>query len=374
MSLTAQRRKVAPWLKWNASQLTTATNCPRQAFYEYFLKLPRVTPPYTALGSALHEMFRKFFSYTSKKRLRFHCLDEPTLLKIWQGWWWSALFSDRPPKKGRARPHGFGGYDDPPEIVPWREDDVAGKMFGRGVNVLKRFFTRFDQVRHDGNSRLVERSFSFWWEGIFFTGRIDRLDLEPDGGVIYDYKSGLFSEPMRQTGVQPTFYQLAHEKFFRRSKTGHRPLKALRIYDYNGDQFQDLPLRDDHEFGLLLKLVQEGALYFDGVLNDRRVPAELQREFHLFNPNDILRGDITPRLPRADHCKYCPYVEQCRRWERGDLPTARELYRQKRQLVDDTKVTLQERIPFSDLPVVQRGRSGFAAFSAPKPDQTALAL
>lgn len=365
------RRPLAPWLKCNASVLTTATRCPLEAFYSFFLELPVPLSPYAAHGIALHEMFRKFLTSDARTK-RFPYLTEDKFIGAWSGWWWAAV---RPPEpQAKLRSHGYGGFSESWQPVVWENKDQPGELYGRGIKILKKFFAQYHDARHDGIKRIVERSFGTWFEGVKLTGRIDLIEFTSDGAIVTDYKPRRFSEPMRQTGIQPTFYQLAYEKFFRSHAPGRMPLIGLAIYDYGVGVKQDIPLRDGQEMGTLLQIVQEWSFYCRGVLTGVLVPPELEREFRLFNPNDMLRGDITPRLPRGDHCKYCQFVDRCRRWEHGQLPTAREEYWMKLQSRTAVAQAAQLRVPFAELPVVQRGRTAFEALSVTPAEQTTMDL
>jgi hypothetical protein len=355
----------------SASVLSASINCPAQAFWQYFLEWPVEFNPYNAHGIAIHEMFRRFNTpHRSTHRYPFLTVDK--LVGAWSGWWWGAVKPPDPayPKKS----HGFGSFREPWQPVRWYFPDQPGQLAGRGINIMKKYFAVFDPLRHDGRKMIVERSFGFTDEVLRLTGRLDLLMYTPDGAFLVDYKPHAFSEPMRLTGIQPTFYQIAYERVFRRHAPQRMPLVGMFIYDYSNGALQPLPLRDGHELGVVRKVIWEWHWYFRGVLTGIPVPEDILQQFETFNRTDILHGDITPKLPRGEHCRYCQFTTQCRDWEQGKLPTSRQLWYDKRQVDRDLRQPSQLRLPLSDHPVIARAHRDFARFHHPRPEQQSLKL
>lgn len=304
----------------------------------------------TALGQALHYVFYLFFR-PHPRTGRFPYLKLAALEGTWKGLWWGAVDTD----KGPAR-HGFSGRHTPPQPVDWQFDGQAGVVFASGIKILRTFFENFDSVRHDGRRRWIERRFQMRWHGLTLSGIFDRLDIEDDSAVIVDYKSKHYPDYLLETGIQMTMYQLAYESLIRGSLPGQPPLKAIRIYDYRSGTYQDAPLRSAYEFGKLLRYLTETSMYLRGVYTGRLPTPEQMLEFDLYDPLDMIRGDTTPNHHiRGEHCNYCPFLKQCRQWERRELPTARLRLHQERHLEDAARSPNQLRLPLNEHLLVQIG-------------------
>jgi hypothetical protein len=125
-----------------------------------------------------------------------------------------------------------------------------------------------------------------------------------------------------------TYYQLAYEEKFRRQRFWRVPLEGIKIYNYKSGTFQNAEIRSSHEFGLLLKYLQEASGYIYGVLHGHAP----KTRSHLIFPNyerDMKNGDMTPRLPRGDHCGFCRHTVACRQWELGRRPKIRDLFAER---------------------------------------------
>ncbi len=138
---------------------------------------------------------------------------------------------------------------------------------------------------------------------------------------------GRYPNHIVQTGLQMTIYQLAWELYFRPRLPGNPALKSIRIYDYWTGKIQEIPLRNDHEIGMLLLYIVEASEYYRGVLTGIPPSSEVIKNFRFFKSDDILNGDITPRLPRDSHCNYCSHFNACREWELGKRPNARTVFK-----------------------------------------------
>lgn len=332
------------WGRFSASKIGSLTACPLRGVFEFVLEEPGPLHPYTALGQVLHYVFYLFFRPHPQTK-RYPYLTREALLGFWKGIWWGAV----------NQQYGFGGRRTPANQVAWEYEGQAGSLFGAGYKALDMFFDHFDPVRHDGRLHLVERRFKLRWHHVTLSGIVDRIDVEDDGAVLNDYKSKRYPDHLLETGVQMTLYQLAYEHCFRKTLPGQPPLKAIRIYDYRNGTFQEAPLRPAHEFGMLLQYLTESSAYLRGVFTGQSPSFEQLLTFKIYDPADIFHGDVSPKLPRGEHCTYCSYYRQCRQWELGQLPIARLLLRQKIDRHDLAHDPHQQRIPFDEQPVVQIG-------------------
>jgi hypothetical protein len=332
------------WTKWSASKLSATMACPLRGFYSYALRTPKPQNPLAALGQALHYMFQRFFT-PHKKTGNYPYQEVEKLLGVWKGFWWRAI-------QGH---HGFSSMSSDPVEVTWKDSDQQGKMFGSGINILKGFFETFHQLRLDGIPRFNERRFTFDWCGLQLTGVIDRLDITPQGAILLDYKGAPHSRHDLETGLQLTIYQLAYEAYLRRKIGDNQPLSEMQIYSYWRNDFQDAPLRTENDFGMLLYYLLEAHEYFRAILTGKPVYRDIVSCFRFFSEDDILTGDITPRLPRGSHCRFCQFFTECRQWELKEHPTPQALFAEHRQAKLDRLTPGQEPIPFGQQPIIEAG-------------------
>lgn len=311
------------WTRFSASKLSAFTTCPLRGALDYIIPEPAPLNPYAAQGIALHGLFEAFFRrHPSTKRFPY---DTPKkFMGIWSSLWNGAIHGE----------HGFKGKGkdterNPVELVAWDYEAQPKRMLEQGFPITAIFHRTFHELRQDGRYRRTEAGFGFPWEGLRLTGIIDRLDRSDDGAILLDYKSKDFRLHELQSGIQMTYYQLAYEEKFRRQKNWRVPLKQIQIYNYKSGTFQYPELRSSHEFGLLLRYLEETSGYIYGVLHGHLPKPQSHIMFRHYDPRDIERGDITPRLPRGDHCGFCRHYIACRQWELGRRPTIRSLFAER---------------------------------------------
>ncbi len=336
------------WEKWSPSKINTATSCPLRCYYEYILRMRGERFPLTVFGSALHYMFEKFFK-AHKRTGNFPYQEVRKFQNVWKGFWWRAV----------AGHHGFSNMGSDPEEVPWKDKDQVGQLFGAGWNILGRFYDRYQPFRMAGNIHIPERRFTFDFCGLTLNGVIDRIDLFPEHAVILDYKSRIFPKYDQMTGTQLTAYQLAYEQYLRNHIGQGRPLQSMQVYGYWKDAVQDLPLRDDYQVGMLFYYMLEASEYYRTILTGRPVRREIIERFRFFPEEDVETGNISPRLPRGNHCNYCENVETCLAWEKGEHDTPRKLFADKYKEKWDAKTPTQISLPFQFSPVVRIGANNF---------------
>lgn len=365
--------------------------CPLRCFYEYILELPAPTNPEAAFGTALHYLFCNFFTLSRAKlkpgqQRDFHYLTKAELLGAWWSFWWSAVETSGATESGLTRwldwcakkraeaqangkrfhkpkPHGFGAWSEPVDAVCWRTDDDPDKYFRYGQKVLSQFFDLHDPIRRDGRRRWAERAFSFTWGNVVFSGQIDRLDLEPGGAVVVDYKPSRYPLHLKLSGLQLTAYQRAYEECIRPNlpQPQTTPLKAIRIYSYWSGQYEDIPLRTDEEVGRMGYYLAETEAYFRGVLAGKAPDPFAFTSFVNFRWADLAAGTTTPRLPVGDHCTYCAFPQACAEYVRGDRPIARVAFHAKHD-ADVSRFTPDvQRLPFADSPIVRDTAAHVAA-------------
>ncbi|MEK7538172.1 MAG: PD-(D/E)XK nuclease family protein [Patescibacteria group bacterium] len=310
------------WTKFNATKVISLMTCLRRALLDHITPVDAPINPFAAHGIALHGVFQRFFTRDKSTR-RFPFLEKKKLIGAWLGQWLGAL-------KGE---HGFGGRGKkhPAQVVAWESDEerehLAKVLLKKGITASSIFYDRFHEVRQDGHHRRMEAGFNLPWANrLTLTGRIDRIDKDPDGAIVVDYKSGRYPPHLLVSGLQMTFYQLAYERFFRRHHTWRVPLKALHIYDYKSGQTQSAPLRPAEEFGNLLEVLTESQVALKVTLTNERPRNWRAVTFERYNKRDVERGEMSPYLPRGDHCSFCRHLAACLSWQERKEPTARQLF------------------------------------------------
>lgn len=312
------------WFTFSASKLIDCMACPLRGFLAYGLRLPTPYNAFAAHGTALHGMFEQFFT-RARVNKRYPYEDQGAFVNAWRYQWYGAVNGEFPfGKRGLNKQLKAAGWK--PTTVQWSSTAQPHSLYHDGVKILTLFHERFAPIRYDGTLRVVEKQFRFTWHGFTFTGRVDRIDYQPDGAVLIDYKPWGFYEYQRLSDVQMTMYQLAYERSIRAKAPRHLPLDALRVYHYKQGAVQDVPLRAEMDFGILFAAIVETGQYYQAVLTGRGTGMGIPRTFQLYRDDDVERGDITPRLPRGRHCTYCPFLEQCVAWKQGRLPRSRDAF------------------------------------------------
>lgn len=336
------------WTRFSASKLSTFTSCPLRGALDYLIPEPAPLNPYAAHGIALHGSFERFFrAHPSTKRFPY---DTPKkFIGAWFSVWNGAVNGE----------HGFKGKAKNPERNPvqdvaWNYPEQSARMLQQGIPIVAKFHQSYHQHRHDGQYRRVEAGFGFDWEGLRVTGIIDRMEHHQDGARLVDYKSKDFHQHELVSGIQMTIYQLAYEQHFFSQRQWRRPLRSIEIYNYKSGTTQQVELRPTHEFGLLTRYLQETSNYVYGVLHKKLPKTHVHTVFRHYDPRDIERGDMTPRLPRSDHCGFCRHFLACRQWELGRRPSIHDLFQQRWN--GTRPLTLvQRRRPFRHDVIIQRG-------------------
>jgi len=336
------------WNNTSYSKYTLLADCELKWLCQSVLKIPRFEIPYAILGTVGHNYFRKFFTPHPKTK-RFPFEQKEKLIGSFKGAWWSAV----------SGKFGFEGWKSPPVKVQWEYPQQPAVLFNQGVKILSLFHENFVDVRQDGTPRIVERLYHFKLGELTIYAKLDRIDLEKDGAVITEYK-GTQPQFLIETGTQFTLYQMAYELCIRRKIKNHPPLKAIRVYFYGSGKIQEVPLRSAEEMARLTYLLFEASAYLKGVLTGCLPHPKLVPRFIQFNPLNIISGDMPPNLPRRDHCKHCAYYQQCRDWEEGKLPTARQAFQKKFHQEAQAAQVTQQILPLGEIPIVVQMTDSFS--------------
>ncbi len=336
------------WLRWSATKLESALSCPLRCFFEQMLRIEAPLNAAAALGQAMHHMFEVFYKpHKSTKRYPYQSLDK--FLGAWKGFYWQAV----------SGKHGFSGTHSPAQEVKWRDKNHPGETFGLAYNILKEFYERNHELRMDGKIRFTERRFSLKWDGITISGIIDRIDILKEGVIVLDYKPWSYPEYKIDSDIQMTVYQLAYEKYLKAKIGNNLPLIALQIYGYRNNSIENIPLRNEKSFGLLLRYIIEASEYYRSILLAQEVRREKIKEFRFFPEKDIERKDIFPKLPRGQHCNYCLHVQKCVQWETGNHENAQTLFNDKYNLLRTNLKPEQTTLPFLNDTIIEKGQKDY---------------
>lgn len=354
--------------KWSATGAATAHSCPARYFWESIVPEPHAENPLAAWGISMHYLFQRFMTpHPRTGRYPYDKLE--TFLKVWKGLWWGAVAGRNPfnslvnfdSKSNRRRKRPLQ-----PVEVFWQHPGQPGSLFKQGTEFLTDFYRRHVRRRSDGTHRLLEQRFNInRWFGLNVIGIIDRVDVQPQGAWIIDYKNGRLDETEIVSGPQLTTYQLAFAHLRARGKIpGNAQLRGMFIYNYRRGEFQPAPLRSPEEIGLWYLQLRQLNLYWEGVLYNRRYPGRLHDSLSSAHIRDIELGDARPRLPRGPHCKYCRVFRQCREWELGKRPPARQAFADYHQLRRQARMPNQTRLPILQEPTVVEIGHAFERLSA----------
>ena len=333
------RKRLTPinnaWNRWSYSKLGCALGCPLHCFFGYMLKIPSKQNPWAVYGQAIHYIFQQFFTpHKSTKRYPYQTVEK--LQGAWAHFWITAA-------KGE---HKFSSREKGKEEVNWSYPAQKEVMIGMGKKVMRVFFEKYHELRFDDIPRFNERRFTVPIGRLTLSGIIDRIDINPNGATVLDYKAGSYPDYLSASGIQLTFYQIAYDQYFKHTIGNYIPLKGVEIYSYNQGRIQEAPLRTNHEINMLLDYLLEASEYFRYMLNDTEVDRDIIGSFKYFNEEDIKKQDISPILPRDSQCQYCPYIKACRKWELNSHPPARELWLKKRDEDRENIYPSQEIITF----------------------------
>ncbi len=165
------------------SQVEKFKTCPLQYKYSYVLRIPSLPNHALTFGDTIHKTLRDFHQQEQFD-------GYPTwenLLQMYEKNWQSLGYLNEEHRKAR---------------------------FESGKELLKKYYKDYQQKssKHLG----LEKTFYINFAGARFTGKIDRIDELPGGGVeIIDYKTG---QPKDQKAVdrddQVTLYAIAAKKAF----------------------------------------------------------------------------------------------------------------------------------------------------------------
>ncbi|MCM8795166.1 MAG: UvrD-helicase domain-containing protein [Candidatus Omnitrophica bacterium] len=224
--------------------------CPLKYKYVHILRVPIMEHHTVIYGRAMHEAVTKYFQY----KIMGKPMSLEDLLDTF---------------KEKFDPEGF------------LEERHQKERFRVGCEALIRFFK--EEEKRNSCPTFIEKDFSFILDDNKIIGRFDRIDLEPDGAIIMDFKTS-------QINTQ--------EEADKRTKESLQ----LKLY----------ALAYQNIFGQLPKLLQ---LYFleSGIIGSTRVEKKDLEKIKetIREVSRSIRAQNYPPQPAYLACNYCAYNQIC---------------------------------------------------------------
>jgi len=177
-------------------QIDDYLTCPLKYKYVHILRIPIMEHHTVLYGRAMHEAITKYLRYKMSG-----INPEPEfLIRSFEEFF---------------KPEGFLSKEHQKEREKIAKD------------ALLRFY--YDEEKRKKLPTYIEKDFSFIYENNRIIGRFDRIDLEPEGGVIIDFKSSDISEQEEankrtKESLQLMIYTLAYKEIFKEYP------KEVRLY------------------------------------------------------------------------------------------------------------------------------------------------
>jgi DNA helicase-2/ATP-dependent DNA helicase PcrA len=167
--------------------------CPLKYRFSHVLRAPVMRHHLVIYGAALHKAIETFFRH----RLEGREMDVDELLGVFQHQW---------------RAEGF--------LTRTHEE----QRFAQGRETLRRFHAR--QQAQPERPTLIEQDFRFPLDDMLVAGRWDRVDREPGGAVIIDYKSSDVADQRAADRKTRESFQLLVYALAWRTLHGELPLRV----------------------------------------------------------------------------------------------------------------------------------------------------
>ncbi len=182
--------------KVSFTQVDTFTACPLRYKFKYLLKLPTKETGAAGYGNAVHQTLQAF----EQQRLHGTLLSEKELVELFLTNTAEVTFINKEQKKARIE---------------------------QGIKAIKQYYQQKDTLL--GTPKELEVSFKIKLDTGVLVGKIDRIDLLPNGEyAILDYKtSDVKPQPKVDKDEQLSIYALAVEEIF------HLPVDTLGLYFFD---------------------------------------------------------------------------------------------------------------------------------------------
>lgn len=213
--------------KYSFTQLEGYKNCPLQYKYQYILRIPMSTGrPVFSYGQSMHgtleEFYKRLKDRTEKKQVGL--FDEEAQCDI-EGAQCNASVQDVSELESIISQKELLKIYDDKFIDEWYDSDKQKQeYYEKGKNSLKNFYSELKNNLIIPHS--LEQPFNIRVGDYFMKGKIDRVDILPDGTCeIIDYKTGSGKDEKDVKKDQLMIYQIAAEQVL-----GLKPSKLTFYY------------------------------------------------------------------------------------------------------------------------------------------------
>lgn len=256
---------------YSFSQINTYITCPMKYRFE---KIDNMKPEFEEnlhliLGNAVHESLEELH----KKVWVFVVMTEDEIIDYYNDNWNQNI------KKLK-------------EKNPTKYNDVEiGTFYNRWKTYIQEYYAKyhpFDQEKLFATEQTIHFDLS---EGIWFSGKIDRLDLKWDDIIINDYKTNATVSPDKKDKVKE---QIDLYGFAVKQQYASKVKRVFgRVYYLHFDTCYEWEITDD-----LVEKVQKQYL---------EVVQEIEAKKKLFR-----KGNENAFEAKAgNHCQYCPFMPLC---------------------------------------------------------------
>jgi len=191
------------------TDINSFDNCPLQFYFGKVLRTPSPATPGMMFGSAVHNVLED----AGKTKIAGEDISIDKLVANFEERWKRVRLGD-PDRKERLRQR-------------------APELFGNFMAA---------QAVLDGKPKEVEKRFEFKAADIKVTGKIDRIDLTPDGYEIIDYKTGKLDEKKLKSDFQLPIYSLACKELY-----GEYPSKVTYLFLTQPEPYSQAQSSEDLE-------------------------------------------------------------------------------------------------------------------------------
>lgn len=297
------------WKLWSYTKLKLLYTCPFRFWNQYVMRIKKPQPPIYIVGSALHYMAYHFYKRTFKSAESF--------CNAWTFHWLKVI-------KGESGPARLGS--DPLDVA-WEHEKQPYYWLHEGKKILAGFYDRHierrNRAKREGLAIVPEKRFErVYWNGLQLGGVIDRIDEAPDHVEITDYKMGSLPLPLLETSLQPIFYVIGFDTVMRNTKFHGKPIRAINFENFFTGKVISVSVPDEETLGRFYEFVREATEYTRAILTGKQTLPFVYATFQYLRPQDMQEGIFRPNLPRADHCRYCLFMQECIDWEKNHIPAS----------------------------------------------------
>ncbi len=190
--------------KFSYSQLKDFETCPLKYKYQYYLKLPVQGSQYLSFGNTIHKVFEEYLRE----------FKDSTTFAQQDLFGKSKTVPVLPSFESLEKLYEKNWVDEWYQTKKQKED-----YFKQGKQMLKQFYD--ECVANMPRPKYIEQSFILFLDKFRLVGRIDRADLNDQGLIIYDYKTGKLPKKSGKKDIDQLYiYQWAAQKYLKEKVVG----------------------------------------------------------------------------------------------------------------------------------------------------------